>query len=227
MFGHTGYCCIFAWAHGVLLYICLGTRCTVVYLLAHTVYCCIFAWAHGVLLYICFSTRCTVVSLLGHMLYCCIFALAHGVLPYLCLGIRYNVVKPPRYWQSCLCTRCTVVPLPNLTLNLQFLTKTIMDFLLRKIRSRTISYTTMKKKTTREKEENLLRDTKLFEGKQSKTETDITHIAEKNKELVSLRKKTMGSRVYYCNQKRDEWQKEKSYQNTFVIWRKGTMLVNT
>ena len=48
-----------------------------------------------------------------------------------------------------------------------------------KIRSRTISYATMKKKKTREKEESLLRDIKLFEEKESKTETDIKHIAEK------------------------------------------------
>ena len=102
--------------------------------------------------------------------------------------------------------------------------KVFLDFLLMKIRSRTISYATMKKKTTREKEESLLRDIKLFEEKESKTETDIKHIAEKNKELVSLRKKTMD--MYYCDQKRDGWQKEKRYQNTFVTWRKCTMLVN-
>ena len=79
-----------------------------------------------------------------------------------------------------------------------------------------LSYDNVKENNTRERRKS-----------ESKTETDITHIAEKNKELVSLRKKTMGSRVYYCNQKRDGWQKEKRYQNTFVIWRKGTMLVNT
>ena len=32
---------------------------------------------------------------------------------------------------------------------------------------------------------------KLFQEIESKTETDIKHISEKNKELVSLRKKTM------------------------------------
>ena len=48
-----------------------------------------------------------------------------------------------------------------------------------------------KKKKKREKEESLLRDIKLFEEKESKTEADIKHIAEKNKELVSLRKKTV------------------------------------
>ncbi len=57
-----------------------------------------------------------------------------------------------------------------------------------KIRSRTISYATTKKKKTREKEESLLRDIKLFEEKESKTEADIKHIAVKNKELVSLGK---------------------------------------
>ena len=49
----------------------------------------------------------------------------------------------------------------------------------------------MKKKKTQEKGESLLKDIKLFEEKESKTETDIKHIAEKYKELVSLRKKTM------------------------------------
>ena len=74
--------------------------------------------------------------------------------------------------------------------------KVFQDFLLMKIRARTISYATMKKKKkkkkkTREKEGSLLRDIKLFEEKESKSETDIKRIAEKNKELVSLRNKTM------------------------------------
>ena len=69
--------------------------------------------------------------------------------------------------------------------------KVFLVFLLMKIRTRTISYATMKKKKTREKRESLLRDIKLFEEKESKTQTDIKHIAEKNKKLVSLRKKTM------------------------------------
>ena len=37
----------------------------------------------------------------------------------------------------------------------------------------------------------MLTHIKLFQGIESKTETDIKHIAEKNKELVSLRMKTM------------------------------------
>ena len=37
----------------------------------------------------------------------------------------------------------------------------------------------------------MLTHIKLFQEIESKTETDIKHIAEKNKELVSLRKKTM------------------------------------
>ena len=50
-----------------------------------------------------------------------------------------------------------------------------------------------KKKKRRKKKErkSLLRDIKWFEEKESQTETDIKHIAEINKELVSLRKKTM------------------------------------
>ena len=40
-------------------------------------------------------------------------------------------------------------------------------------------------------EGNNRRDIKLFEEKESKTETDFKRIAEKNKGLVSLRKKTM------------------------------------
>ena len=70
--------------------------------------------------------------------------------------------------------------------------KVFLDFLLMKIRTRTISYATMKRKKTREKKESLLRDIKLFEEKESKTQTDIKHIAEeKQNKLVSLRKKTM------------------------------------
>ena len=57
--------------------------------------------------------------------------------------------------------------LPNLTLNLVS-DKVYLDFLLMKIRARTISYATMKKKKTREKEESLLTDIKLFEEKESK-----------------------------------------------------------
>ena len=76
-----------------------------------------------------------------------------------------------------------------------------------------------KEEEKREKEESLLRDIKLFEEKESKTETDIKHTAEKNKELVSLRKKTMEGVLLRSK-------KEKKYQNTFVTSRKGTMLVN-
>ena len=61
--------------------------------------------------------------------------------------------------------------------------KVFLDFLLMKIRSQTISYATMIRMKKREKRESLLRDIKLFKEKESKT--------EKNKELVSLRKKTM------------------------------------
>ena len=48
-----------------------------------------------------------------------------------------------------------------------------------KIRSRTTSYAKIKQKSTREKEESLLRDIKLFEEKENKTERDVKHIAEK------------------------------------------------
>ena len=82
----------------------------------------------------------------------------------------------------------------------------------------------MKKKTTRENEDSLLRDIKLFEEKENKTKTDIKHIAEKNKELVSLRKKTMEGVLL---RSKARWVAEgERYQNTFVTWRKGTLLVN-
>ncbi len=55
-----------------------------------------------------------------------------------------------------------------------------------KIRSRTVSYATTKKKKTREKEESLRYYDYL--KRKNKTEADIKHIAEKNKELVSLGK---------------------------------------
>ena len=59
--------------------------------------------------------------------------------------------------------------------------KVFLDFLLMKIRARTISYATMKKKKTREKEESLLRDIKLFEEKESKQRRILSILQRKRK----------------------------------------------
>ena len=65
-----------------------------------------------------------------------------------------------------------------------------------------------KKKSTQEKEESLLRDIKLFEVKENKTDTDVKHIAGKKKkktEGVLLRSVARwvaeGENIskYFCN----------------------------
>ena len=81
----------------------------------------------------------------------------------------------------------------------------LLYFSLMKIRSRTTSYAKMKKKSTREKEESLLRDIKLFEVKENKTETDVKHIAEKKTTegvlLRSVARWVEGENIskYFCN----------------------------
>ena len=60
-----------------------------------------------------------------------------------------------------------------------------------KIRSKTISYATMKKRNIKQKEEELEHDINNIEKKEHKTEEDINVLQEKNEELVSLREKIM------------------------------------
>ena len=88
-----------------------------------------------------------------------------------------------------------------------------LDFMLMKIRSRTIAYAAMKKKKTREKQETIWREIQLIEQKENKTEMDVKNIGEKG-ELVLLRETTMltrskarwvveGKKIakYFCNLK--------------------------
>ena len=49
-----------------------------------------------------------------------------------------------------------------------------------KIRSKTIAYTSMKKKKMQEKEHNLEKSIKVIETKQDKTEEDVKFLQENN-----------------------------------------------
>ena len=67
--------------------------------------------------------------------------------------------------------------------------KVFLDFLLMKIRSKTIGYATAKKKKAIEKEEELIKEIENLERKNIKNENDAHILKEKNEELVSLRTK--------------------------------------
>lgn len=69
--------------------------------------------------------------------------------------------------------------------------KVFLDFLLMKIRSRTISFASMKKKKTIEKETKLEQDIHEIERQQIKTTEDIKTLNEINQELITLREKKM------------------------------------
>ena len=62
---------------------------------------------------------------------------------------------------------------PKSEIQLKVTDKLFLDFLLMKIRSKTISYSTMKKKKTNEQEKNLTKDIEQFERVENKTEDDI------------------------------------------------------
>lgn len=74
-------------------------------------------------------------------------------------------------------------------INLNVSDKIFLDFLLMKIRSKTIGYATAKKKKAIEKEEALIKEIDHLENIASKTENDVYMLKEKNEELVSLRTK--------------------------------------
>lgn len=69
--------------------------------------------------------------------------------------------------------------------------KLFLDFLLMKIRTKTISYATFKKKNRKEREDRLVHEIDLIERKTNKTDRDIQILKQKNEELVSLRSKVM------------------------------------
>ena len=69
--------------------------------------------------------------------------------------------------------------------------KVFLDFVLMKIRSKTISYATMRKRNIKQKEQDLEKDIYKIERKEHKTEEDINILQEKNEELITLREKIM------------------------------------
>lgn len=120
--------------------------------------------------------------------------------------------------------------------------KIFLDFMLMKIRSKTISYATMKKKKVREQEQNLIRDIESLEKIENKTENELEQLKEKNKELEVIRSKRMegvllrskarwiaeGEKIskYFCNlEKRNYISKNMpklvNNQNTIIEDQKG------
>ena len=83
----------------------------------------------------------------------------------------------------------SITDFENWNLELKVSHKVFLDFLLMKIRSRTIAYATMRKKKASEKEKDLQEDIQKLERKQFKTEKDIKDIDENNKQLILLREK--------------------------------------
>ena len=66
-----------------------------------------------------------------------------------------------------------------------------LDVLLMEIRSKTIAYATMKKKTIRVLEEELETKIRLIEKKVNKTELDLKNLKAANENLVDIRQKKM------------------------------------
>ena len=67
--------------------------------------------------------------------------------------------------------------------------KLFLDFLLMKIRGKTIGYATARKKKAVEKENELIKEIENLEKLNTKTEIDVTTLKEKNDELLLLRQK--------------------------------------
>lgn len=67
--------------------------------------------------------------------------------------------------------------------------KIFIDFLLMKLRSKTIAFATMRKKKATEKENNLVKEIEDLEKIQNLAEEDIKLLKEKNQELVTLRER--------------------------------------
>ena len=70
-----------------------------------------------------------------------------------------------------------------------------LDVLLMEIRSKTIAYASMKKKTIRVLEEELETKIRLTEKKVNKTELDLDNLKAVNENLVDIRQKKMEG---YC-----------------------------
>ena len=67
--------------------------------------------------------------------------------------------------------------------------KLFLDFLLMKIRGKTISYATARKRKDAEKEEGLIAEIEALEKVENKTDYICKQLKEKKEELICLRKK--------------------------------------
>ena len=86
----------------------------------------------------------------------------------------------------------TAIPdVPKSEIELTVSDKVFLDFLLMKVRAKTIAFATMKKRKAKEKEEKLVKDIEDMEKRINKTENDIKVLNEKNSELKALREKTI------------------------------------
>lgn len=85
--------------------------------------------------------------------------------------------------------RETIDTIPLSDIQLSISDDLFLDFLLMKIRTKTISYATIKKRKTNEEESKLEEDLKQLEKKNSKTDDDIKSIDSKKEQLRVIREK--------------------------------------
>ena len=81
--------------------------------------------------------------------------------------------------------------IPKSEIKLKISDKIFLDFLLMKIRSKTIAFATIKKRKAREKEVNLEQEIRHIEMKEEKTELDLQLLRQKNQELITMRETMM------------------------------------
>ena len=87
--------------------------------------------------------------------------------------------------------RSTLHNIPKSKIELSIPDKLFLDFMLMKIRSKTIAYASMKKTKTQEKEHNLQKSIKEIETKEEKTE-DIKFLQEKKSRINFITRKKDG-----------------------------------
>ena len=88
--------------------------------------------------------------------------------------------------------RSTLHNIPKSKIELSIPDKLFLDFMLMKIRSKTIAYASMKKKKTQEKEQNLEKSIKEIKTKEEKTEEDIKLLQEKKSRINFITRKKDG-----------------------------------
>ena len=83
------------------------------------------------------------------------------------------------------------------SIELKISDKLFLDFLLMKIRGKTIAYATVKKKIKEEREKQLEKDLERIEQHQ-KTEKDLTELENKKRELKEIREQKMEGILLRC-----------------------------